>query len=245
MKHIMVMDDKQNYREKVRKIIESLEEKTYVFYIKSVSKAYEVAENNKIDLFLVDIVLQPGNPSDVSGLTFVENIRHMERYKYTPVILMSELEDPKLYAFRELRCFSYIHKPFENKELQNELQSALELPVAHTKTRMYFRNEGVLYFVNSDDIVYVEVIKRKLFIYTTSQRLTMSYETAKQFMQKMDDGRFVRCSRFVIVNMDYIERVDFTNRYVQMKGMERMLEIGTAIKERFKEELAMRGAILN
>ena len=61
----------------------------------------------------------------------------------------------------------------------------------------------------------------------------------------MDDGRFVRCSRFVIVNMDYIERVDFTNRYVQMKGMERMLEIGTAIKERFKEELAMRGAILN
>ena len=241
----MVLEDKDKYRQKIQKIIESLEECTYVFYVRTSGRAYEVLEKNKIDIFLVDIVLKPENMSDISGLTFVENIRRMNQYKFTPVIFLSELEDPKLYAYRELKCFGYIQKPFREEALQRELESVLELPAMRTKNTVYFRNEGILYSVNSDDIIYIESIRRKLFIYTTTGQMSMGYETAGKFMQKINDGRFVRCSRYIIINVDYIQQVDLKNRYIHMKGIEQTIEIGSSIKEQFKDELKHRGTLLN
>ena len=68
--------------------------------------------------FIVDIILEKTKNGDMSGMTFADNIREIERYKATPIIFTTSLEDPKLHAYAHLHCYQYFDKYYREDELQ-------------------------------------------------------------------------------------------------------------------------------
>ena len=55
------------------------------------ASAYKIALDLTIDLFLVDIVLEPDIMRDSSGLKFVADMRQISKYGFTPVIFITSL----------------------------------------------------------------------------------------------------------------------------------------------------------
>lgn len=69
-------------------------------------------------MFVVDIVLDIAMPNDASGIKFARDMRNLQQYKFTPIIFLTSLHDPEIYAYRELHCYGYVEKPFDPKEVE-------------------------------------------------------------------------------------------------------------------------------
>lgn len=96
MKKILILEDNISALEYMENIVHQLDIKNGVYAFRNTKDAYQCAMERKIDLFLTDIILDTKRPGDVSGLEFVENIRRVEQYNFTPVIFVTSLEDEKI-----------------------------------------------------------------------------------------------------------------------------------------------------
>ncbi len=237
-KNVLVIEDKKVHMEALCKIIEDLEENIEVFCAYDEAEAYKIAMENHMHLFLVDIILKTDQPGDVSGLRFIQEMRGVKKYLSTPVIFITSLEDPKLYSYSQLHCFGYIEKPFDVKQVQEHILDALEtVGETEDKRYVYFRKDGIIYSKRIRDIVYIEISRRKITIHCVNDMLEIPYKTCNEIMQELGSDMFIQCSRYAIVNREFIEQIDFANRFIKLKHMDALVDIGVIMKNKFREEI--------
>lgn len=231
MKHVLIIEDDHNILQCLEKIVKSIDRATEVFPITNVRDAYQCMLEHRIDLFVVDIILDTQRSGDATGLYFAEKIRMISQYKFTPLIFITSLEDSKCISYSKFHCYSFIEKPFDPNNVKNIISDCLEFPepVVHHKA-LYFRKDGIVVSVDRDDIVYVECINHILQIHTVKPDiLQVPYITLKRFLEMVDSDAFVKCRRNTIFNQRYFENVDNTNSIIQLAGGYRV-EIGLTFK---------------
>jgi len=237
LKKILVLEDNQVTLEYIASLIQEINIKNTILRCSSIKDAYQHTLEKDIDLFIIDIILDTSRPGDSSGLKFVDGIRRIDRYAFTPVIFVTSLEDERLYTYEKLHCYSFIEKPFDPNKLKELVRQCLNFPSAEQKRKtMYFRKEGIILAVDREDIVYVESITHVLNIHTIQEDLlSIPYVTLKKFLSDVDSDDFVQCSRSTVVNRCYIHNVDITNRVIQLKNQMGTVEIGIMYKKGLKE----------
>lgn len=232
---ILIIEDKKPHMDALCKIINELDRKVEIICAYNGQDAYRYAMEQHIHLFLVDIILNVKKPGDVTGLKFVQEIREVKKYAFAPVIFITSLEDPKMYSYSQLHCFGYIEKPFAVSQVKECITKALDFPVVSDRDRfVYFRKDGIVYSKRISEIIYIESSRRKILIHCVNDVLEIPYKTCEEILQEIDSTMFVRCSRYVIINKEYIEQIDYSNRYVQLRHVDKPVEIGTMLKNKFK-----------
>uniref|UniRef100_UPI0040563A8C LytR/AlgR family response regulator transcription factor n=1 Tax=Agathobacter sp. TaxID=2021311 RepID=UPI0040563A8C len=237
MKKILILEDNPVTIEHIASLIQEIAIENKVFACSDRKEAYQYALETDIDLFIIDIILDTSRPGDSSGLKFVDSIRKIERYVFTPVIFVTSLEDAKLYTYQKLHCYSFIEKPFEPDMLKELVKQCLRFPSAEQKKKtLYFRKDGIILAADREDIVYVDCVNHILDIHTIQgDLLSIPYVTLKKFLADADNDDFIQCSRSSVVNRCYIHNVDITNRAIQLKNQMGTVEIGIMYKKRLKE----------
>lgn len=237
MKKILVLEDNPVTLEYIASLIQEIDIKNTILRCSSIKDAYQHTLEKDIDLFIIDIILDTSRPGDSSGLKFVDGIRRIDRYAFTPVIFVTSLEDERLYTYEKLHCYSFIEKPFDPSKLKELVRQCLNFPSAEQKRKtMYFRKEGIILATDREDIVYVECINHVLNIHTIQgDLLSIPYVTLKKFLSDVDSDDFVQCSRNTVINRCYIHNVDITNRVIQLKNQIGTVEIGIMYKKGLKE----------
>ena len=232
MKRILILEDNLRTAYSLERMIDEMNIKVHIETADSLEAAYNIAMEKTIDVFLIDIILTPEQPGDTSGIRFAQNIREIEKYYFTPIIFVTALADPELFAYRELRCFGYIEKPFDEQQITKLLEKALlfKTPVNEEK-KAYLRKDGILYSVSIKKIVCVQVRNHKMYIYMDDGEIEIPYKTIKQFLQENDCDNLIQCSRYSVINKEYIEQMDFTNRFIKLKGRDELIEIGLTYKK--------------
>lgn len=234
MKKILILEDKEENVRYLMKVIEDMGKEIEIYETTQTGKAYEIALEKNIDVFLLDIVLKPEKPGDMSGMVFADRLRQVEKYKFTPIIFLTALGDPELHAYKELHCYGYLTKPYNKEKLTKLLEEALTFEQYKEENKnIYFKKEGIFFAKKIKDIVYIKSSAGKMFIKTTKDELEISYKSNSQVMKELDSENFIKCNRSVVVNKDYIESIDSTNRYIQLKDGYGTLEIGTILKKEF------------
>lgn len=56
-------------------------------------------------------------------------------------------------------------------------------------------------------------------------------------LEELDNDNFVKCNRGTIVNMSYVKKVDSVNRFIYLKGIQDVLEIGPIMKKAFMDKV--------
>lgn len=238
MKKVLIVEDKEIHRITLKRVLEGIDENFQIYVAGTLEEAYKLSIENTINLFLVDIILDTTARGDVSGLKFAESIRAMSQYSFTPLIFITSLEDPQLHAYRELNCLGYIEKPFDPVEVKNLIEKAFKFPEIKQKDKtVFFRKEGIVYSVKAKDIIYIESSRRKLVVHTTKEVLTVPYKTCSQILEELESDDFIQCSRYTIINKNYVESIDYVNRFIKLEGEERDIEIGISMKKKVKDEL--------
>lgn len=237
MKKILILEDNEAHMKALVKILSEIND-ILIFEAYNMAEANYMLSLNIFDVFLVDIILDTKVAGDVSGIDFVNQIRDNKRYQCTPVVFITSLEDPKLMAYKELHCYNYIEKPFDPKEVVKTVKEAIEIPVPTPKREYaYFRKDGILYSVKVDEIVYIVVSRQGVEIHTIKDCLKLSYRTISEILKNLDSADFVQCNRSMVVNKAYIQQIDLVNRYIRLKGLTTVVEIGTSMKKQFKDML--------
>lgn len=235
MQKILILEDKKAHVDALVKIISDLGKDIEVLCAFDEKDAYKIAMEQQINLFLVDIILHAENSGDVTGLRFVQEIRSVKKYSFSPIIFITSLEDPKLYSYSQLHCFGYIEKPFSVSQVRECVLKALEFPIITDKDRcVYFRKSGIVYSKRINDIVYIESSRRKITIHCVNDKLEIPYKTCDEMIQELGSDLFIRCSRYAIINKSYIENIDYANRYVKLRTLDSPVEIGVMMKDKFK-----------
>lgn len=237
-KKVLILEDNNKNAALIKKLIQECDKNARVYIEKDLDRAYALVMQNKIQLFIVDVILDTAQPGDASGIRFVESVRDISRYKYTPVIFITALHDPEIYAYRELHCYGYIEKPFAVDHVRKLLRDALDYHASDQKEYvLHFRKDGVLYPISCCDIVYARSTSHQICFYLANgTEFTVHYKTCKQILEEAEYDEFIQCNRGTIVNRRYIKNIDVANGLITL-DKDIKIDIGIRFKKKFIEAL--------
>lgn len=237
-KQILIIEDNEHSMELICKLIDDIDNLT-IFKAANSEQAYKYAIENDIELFIVDLILEPAVSGTVSGIKFIEKMRTIERYKFTPIIVTTSLEDPKLHTYAYLHCYRYFEKPYDKNEFKRAVLETLEFKTPKQERRFYYyRKEGILYSIKIDEIIYIKNNSISTFIYKQNKEvLKMPYKSCKSIMLELPGDKFIKCNKNTIINIDFIDNIDTANRYITLINGYGTLEIGLRLRKNFLNEL--------
>lgn len=237
-KAVLIIEDETSQLEMLRRLVLLTSKDAEVFTVDNPETAYKMLMEKTIDVFLVDIILDTSKPGDTSGIRLVEKFRKIPKYMFTPVIFVTSLEDPSMYAFKDLNCIGYIEKPFEPMQIMKLLERALNYTTNREHdASLTFRKDGILYPVKVKEVVYMESLKHVMNIhFSNGSILEIPYKTCKQILTEADTDCLVQCSRSTVVNKDYILSVDVQNQYIIFKDKLGRVDIGVTYKRKMLAE---------
>ena len=227
MSRIMIVEDEINIAKGLDMIIKSINsniETTVTGYAK---EALENANKYLYDIFLLDIQLY-----DYSGYELAKEIRNIDKYKLTPIVFITSIPTKELLAFKEIHCYDYIIKPFKEEEVINTIGTIINFGIKKDVKKEYigFKQRDYLYRVKLDDIIYFEVVHRKIEVTTIKEKIELSNYTLYNILNELTDD-FIRCHKGYIVNIKYIDKIDLINRQINLKFNNGIIPIGRKYKE--------------
>lgn len=237
MKKVLVLEDNTAVVEHLKALIGELSVKCEVYATQNLKAAYQYILDNTVDLFIIDIILDPSKPGDISGLEFVVNLRKIAKYEFAPVIFITSLEDSKLYTYDKLQCQRFIEKPFDSKVVKKTIEKCLRFPKKEIEEKnLFFRKDGILVMVELDKLVYAECNNHIMHFYMDNcDILKVPYVTLKEILFKTADYGIFQSRRNTLVNKAFVSNVDCTNRFIQLKANHGQVEIGVMFRKHVKE----------
>ena len=225
---LLILEQESKRRERIRQIVDETLDYVTIHIAETVAEAYQILTEYTIDIFVVNAVLEKESVTDTRGLKFIERLREIPKYVLTPVILISPLADPALFAFQELNCLGYLNKSFQAAEMKRLLQKASFYETKRNDERLIFlRKNKVLYPVRVKDIVFINRERNAMYVHLEDGRiLDIPYATLSGIMQEADSNNLLICSRNSIVNKRYVYALDSSNRCIVLRDNLGMLEMG-------------------
>lgn len=238
-RRVLVLEDLCAARQSLAHMIRECSEELVVYEFGDMAKAFEFAMENKVDVFMVDIILKPKEPNDFSGITFAKHIRDLPQYASAEIVFVTTLAGLEAELLRMVHCFDYIEKPVSVERVQRVTGEVLrKLNGRNTGNELIFlRKDRVTYPVYENKIIYAENRKKVLYVYTEEGIVEAPNLSLKKFLERVHTQNFVSPTKGVAVNVDFIEYIDTTNRFVKMRGLDTLIDVGARMKDRFLSEI--------
>ncbi len=224
MPNIMIVEDEINTALGLESIIKSIDENMDVTITGYAKKALEEAKKRTYDLFLLDIELL-----DYTGMELAKELRKMDKYKLTFIVFITAVPTKELLAFKEIHCYDYIVKPFGEKEVTHTLKTLIQFGIEKEEF-INFTLKNLIYRIKFDDIIYLEVVRRKIKVVTVNEEFEVSQYTLSSLEEDLSED-FVRCHKGFIVNIKYISSIDKTNSLINLKSTNDIIPIGRKYKD--------------
>ena len=220
MTKIMILEDGEENLKVLTAMVESVSKEIEVVPVRSLDRALDVLQNTSepFRAFLLDINLDVNNEDDIAGIEFARKVRSMRQYEFTPIVMVTSLAHMELQAYRELHCYQYIVKPFEQSAVEELIRKVLSHTRVIEEPHIVVKSEGINYKVFCKNIEYIKAIPRGVSIVMKREELTVLYTSIKQLVEKLPKDMFLQCHRMYVVNKQEIDYVDMVNGLMNMKN---------------------------
>lgn len=140
MKQILILEDNELTRNKLIRLIESMNLNINVFAFSNEEEALGCALTHHIDLFLVDIILRPQIKNDFSGIHFTEKIKECPSSACAEVVFITSLAGLEADLLHRVHCYDYIEKPIDEQKVMQIVEEVLTRGEKSSKLpeRIYF-----------------------------------------------------------------------------------------------------------
>lgn len=231
MVHVLLLEDDQNSREALEKMLTDYSEEIRVHTASSYAEAKHLLKSEiRYGLFLLDVNLGGADREDIGGILFAREVREQFRYTFTPIVMVTAIGAMEMQAYRELHCYQYIMKPFCPEQVQEVVRKVLDKEKQEDPPVIHVRKDGVNYQVKCDNIRYIEAIPRGIRIHMKNGNWDIPYISLKQILSKIPEDMFLQCHRMFVVNRREVEYFDTVNRVIKLKDCKDVVEIGVTYK---------------
>lgn len=158
MARILIVEDDTILRDALVNMAQSIDEGIEVLVTGHAEQALEYIKEGSFDAFFLDIQLH-----DYSGLLLAEQIRTIDEYQLTPIVFITAIPVYELKAFRNIHCYDYIVKPFNEDKVRRVFETIIKHGVKkkHEKATLKIIQKDFNYIINQDDMIYIESINRR------------------------------------------------------------------------------------
>lgn len=242
MTRILILEDSKDCLRAITAMVEKVSDKVSAVPVNSLEEARAALNDAQqpFQAFLLDINLNMNDNEDISGITFAREVRMKREYAFTPIVMITSLANMELTAYRELHCYQYLVKPYDETDIEKLIGKLLFLS-QQGETRDAFvvvKKDGVNYKLFCKDIVCIKAIPRGVNFVLAKESMKVHYISIKQLLDKLPKENFLQVHRMCVVNQDYIDYVDTVNGLINMKNGER-IEIGVTYKSDIKKKLCI------
>lgn len=238
MKRVLILEDNMAAAQGLERAIKNVNANIEVTWATNYHDARLLVIDKLFNLFIVDIILDSNNSNDASGLEFISYIRKIMHYEFTPVIVTTSLEGPKMFAYDSLHCYQYLEKPYSLRDASRIIENALKIPQkADEDNYIYLRNEGVILPQRVNEIVYIYYKDRKVIIRSIDGVTNFYYKSIAEIRRQLFSNNFVQCNRNTILNRRYVWKIDALKNKVMLKEGYGEFLIGVTYRKKVYEEL--------
>ena len=228
MGQIMLVEDNQAAVRQLKDYIHKISPDFTVSVFTKASDAYANAKMNKIDLFIVDIQL-----ADYKGTSLAKQLRDLPHYKYTPIIFESALAGEELNAYRDVKCYGFLIKPYTEAEFTKTFCEAMGLSqkLSQDSKKIQIEQKQFIFEYAVHDIAYVEAFGKKLVIHTNMAGMGEKEDMISGYnlhglLELIDHPSFVQCHKSYAVNREHILRIDIAQKVIYLANCRNGVPIG-------------------
>ena len=205
MLRIALCDDERSCREEAERLLANyMQEKNLAYsadLFESSSELLDAVERGVVhDVYLLDIFL-PG----VTGMSLATELR--SRGIQSPVIFLTSSADHALEAFG-VNAVHYLLKPCSQGQFFFGMEKAIGNLASHRSNTVVLKVENEARAVAVSRILYCESEDKYQRIYLEGGKRLLVRITAGELFRLLEEhGRFYRCGRAHIVNLEHLRRV--------------------------------------
>lgn len=206
---VAICDDEKYMLDRLTKLVKDFfnQKNIRVMVIQFLSGEELIKFEKSIDILLLDIQMK-----NINGMEVAKRLRNKNFKGF--LIFITILKELVFQAF-EVQAFDYLVKPINDDSFNNTMNRLLNT-IQNAKEKnllIHIGNESrIIYF---DDIVYCEVIDRKIYINLQSTEIINYYEKIRNLELKLDE-RFFKCHRSYLINLKYLR--SFKNNIAYMNN---------------------------
>lgn len=245
-KHILIVDSDDKQINRIEKVVRRTaiqgNKRFEIYAANTISDAVIWLEGMDIDLLILDTVYRGIKPGEYPGIELVKRLRLMSKYLFLPVIFVASVQEPEVYAYKELNCLGFLNRTFSAEKLSKIVSRALHYTTYRDwENYILPRKQGILYTIKVKYIIYVEMKERLLFIHQSRDGvLEIPHKTLKKLQEESRSKCLIRCNRSTLVNRLYVQEVNLLEQYIILKESGLKIPIGVRYRETVRKGFCMR-----
>src|SRR5690606_14030824 len=133
--------------------------------------------------------------TDYKGTDLANKLRNLQKYRYTPMIFATAIATEELRAYREIKCYDYLVKPFTKEEVKTAIFGVLDyLENVHGDSRtIRLEQKGFIFEYRLQDILYIESFGKKMVFHMKNSEGSLVQEhiagySLKSVFELLKDG---------------------------------------------------------
>lgn len=228
MGKVLLVEDNKTAVKRIEQFISNIDGTLSVVACSEAGVAYTVAQREQIDIFILDIQL-----SDYKGTSLAKQVRSLPQYRYTPIIFESALAGEELWAYRDVKCYGFLIKPYTEEEFRAVFCEAMGLSAKLNKEekRIQIQQKQFVFEYAVCDIAYMESFGKRVVIHTNlagsgEKEDRISGYTLGRLLELVDSPSFVQCHKSYLVNKNYILQIDKTAGLIYLNGFQKPIPVG-------------------
>lgn len=227
---VVLAEDNDIYREKLKKIISNCDGIKVVYSTNNGKELLKVVRKLKPEIIITDIEMP-----FMSGIDVIKEIRN--EIPYVEIIFITSYRQYIEDAIR-LYAFDFIEKDHCSKRLIESIEKIKNRYITIDKM-VCFKTKNSTRYVRTNDLYFVESFMRKTRIYT-SNGIFVSNNILKEVNDMLDSNIFYKSSRFNIINLTKILSIKpYSNKSlkVHFRDKEWIAYLSRVKQEEFRAKL--------
>ena len=209
MIYIAICDDEKIILERIRQFVQDFfRAKNIQVRISLYLSGEELLRSERqMDILFLDI--------QMGKMDGMETGRRMRGRGFRGEILFITILKEMVFRSFEVRPFDYLLKPLDRETFDSTMERLLAVMKRSETGKLFVQRGQEKLIISLQEIVYCEVIDRKIYLHLSTGEVVDYYEKMNQLVNRLDD-RFYQCHRSYLVNLQHIQ--GFRNGTAFMRG---------------------------
>lgn len=209
MIRIAICDDEKSMTDKLEKMVSAFfRRKNKEIAIAKFSCGEELLNYDKpIDILFLDI--------QMDGIDGMETARKLRERKFRGFLIFITVLKEMVFQSFEVQAYDYLVKPIEKSHFEATMERLFASMQNVSAANLLIQKGHESRIISLEDIVFCEIIDRKIYLHLTSSEVVDFYERIEKLESRLDD-RFFRCHRSFLINLKYLK--SYKNGTAYMEG---------------------------
>ena len=152
--------------------------------------------DGQIDILFLDIQMK--------GMDGMETARKLRADKFRGFLIFITVLKEMVFQSFEVQAYDYLVKPVDEKQFEKTMERLYTSMQNASEDSLLVQKGYERRIIQEDEIVFCEIIDRKIYLNLTSGEVVDYYERIEHLESKLDN-HFFRCHRSYLINLKHLK----------------------------------------